>query len=180
MALESAKEKEKEQQQQPTEGNNATGPTTTTADDMKEEKRHRRRTNTNAPSALRRQHAIIEIRRLITEGHSNEDVMASLGIPNRTFYRYLAQAYEHDSEMLRKQDRNALALEISVLKDRLCESYRCLSYIAGCRRYRTRDRIKAAAGAVEVAIAIYRVAIEGPLVLRSLSSSSGDFLLQQQ
>jgi hypothetical protein len=119
---------------------------------------------------IRKLKAMMEISRLVTEGYSNDEVMALLDIPNRTYYRYLAQTYEHDAKALREQDRNALALEISLLKDRLCKSYRCLSYIADCRRYRTRDRIEAAAGAVQVAIAIYGIGLglEGPIVLRTL------------
>jgi hypothetical protein len=32
-------------------------------------------------------------------------------------YRYLSQAYEHDSKMLEQQNQDILALELSVLKN---------------------------------------------------------------
>jgi hypothetical protein len=139
LALESAKENEKEQQrQQPTKGKNAAS--TTPADSK--EKRHRRRNNINAPSALRRHRAMMEIRRLIADGHTNDEIAAMLNLPVRSFYRYRSQAFADDAKTLKEQNKDALAFELSILRDRLCECYRSLSYIAGCKRYRTKDRCK--------------------------------------
>jgi len=51
-------------------------------------------------------------------------------LPQRSFYRCLSQAYEHDSKLLQKQNREMLALELSVLKERLTNAYRCLVAMA--------------------------------------------------
>jgi hypothetical protein len=37
--------------------------------------------------------------------------MDTLGVPERSFYRYLSQAFEHDRLLLMEQERNNLALE---------------------------------------------------------------------
>jgi hypothetical protein len=54
------------------------------------------------------------------EGHySHKEIMDVRGLPQRSFYRYLGQAYKHDSKMLQQQNQYKLALEISILKKRL-------------------------------------------------------------
>lgn len=55
-----------------------------------------------------------EIRRLVAEGYSHNDIMEQLKLPARTYFRYLSEAFEHDWQQL-KQENNAsmLALEIS-------------------------------------------------------------------
>jgi hypothetical protein len=45
--------------------------------------------------------------------------MDTLGIPERPFYRYLSQAYEHDRQLMQVQDKDNLALELRVLHNRL-------------------------------------------------------------
>jgi hypothetical protein len=45
--------------------------------------------------------------------------MDMLGISERSIYRYLSQAYEHDRLLLQEQDKNNLALELRILHERL-------------------------------------------------------------
>lgn len=66
---------------------------------------------------------MIEIRQMISEGHhSHKEIMDVLGLPQRSFYRYLRQAYEHDSKLLEQQNREVLALELSSLEERLTDA----------------------------------------------------------
>jgi hypothetical protein len=48
---------------------------------------------------------------MVGNGRSYREIMDTLGIPERTFYRYLSQAFEHDRQLLQEQDKNNLAFE---------------------------------------------------------------------
>ena len=71
------------------------------------------------PSKVRKQKSMAEIRRLVAEGYSHNDIMKQLKLPPRTYFRYLSEAFEHDWQMLKQEndDANMLALEISKLKE---------------------------------------------------------------
>ena len=84
--------------------------------------------------------------------------MDTLGIPERLFYRYLSQAFEHDRQLLAEQDKDKLALELSILHDRLTSAYRRLVLIAGNENVSAKDRIDAEAASCEVALAIAKLA----------------------
>jgi hypothetical protein len=101
--------------------------------------------------------------------------MDTLGIPERSFYRYLSQAYEHDRQLLQEQDKNNLALELWILHERLTNAYRYLVLIASNKEedISVKDRINAeAAAACEVALAITKLAFEGPIILKGFRSLS--------
>ncbi|MDQ3835682.1 MAG: hypothetical protein M3270_01930 [Thermoproteota archaeon] len=56
-----------------------------------------------------------EIRRLVAEGYSHNNIMKQLKLPQRTYFRYLSETFEHDWQLLKQQNDDAamLALEIS-------------------------------------------------------------------
>jgi transposase-like protein len=60
------------------------------------------------PAKIRRLHLITEIRHMVGNGRSYREIMDTLGIPERTFYRYLSQAYEHDKQLLMEQERDII------------------------------------------------------------------------
>jgi hypothetical protein len=95
--------------------------------------------------------------------------MDTLGIPERSFYRYLSQAYEHDRQLMQEQDKNNLALELRILHDRLTSAYRRLMLIASNEEFSAKDRIDAQAASCEVALAITKLAFEGPIVLKDFA-----------
>jgi Homeodomain-like domain len=74
---------------------------------------------------IRRLRLITEIRQMVGNGRSYREIMDTLGVPERSFYRYLSQTFEHDRQLLAEQDKDKLALELSILHDRLT------SHIAG-------------------------------------------------
>jgi hypothetical protein len=96
--------------------------------------------------------------------------MDILDIPERSFYRYLSQAFEHDRELLAEQDKDKLALELSILHDRLTSAYRRLTLIASNENVSAKDRIDAEAASCEVALAITKLAFEGPIVLKDFGA----------
>jgi transposase-like protein len=53
---------------------------------------------------IRRLRLITEIRHMVGNGRSYREIMDTLGVPERSFYRYLSQAYEHDRQLLAEQD----------------------------------------------------------------------------
>jgi hypothetical protein len=55
----------------------------------------------------------------IADGYSYNKIMDDLGLPPRSFYRYLSQTYEHDRRLLQEQNKDMLAFEISILHERL-------------------------------------------------------------
>ena len=77
--------------------------------------------------------------------------------------------------LLQEQDKNNLALELRVLHDRLTNAYRRLVLIASNKEEDTYqlkiDRINAEACACEVvALAITKLAFEGPIILKGFSA----------
>lgn len=120
------------------------------------------------PRKVRKLHAISQIRKRIARGQKNKQIMESLDLPERTYFRYLAQAYDTDAKIL-QQDKAMLALEIMTLRDRLLGSYRRLLKTASDEQLRPRDRLAAEAGVCEVAIALAKLAFEGPIILKDYS-----------
>lgn len=96
--------------------------------------------------------------------------MDTVGVPERSFYRYLSQAYEHDRLLMLEQDKNRLALELRILNDRLTNAYRRLVLIASNNDVSAKDRINAEACACELAVAIAKLAFEGQIVLKDFGA----------
>jgi hypothetical protein len=126
---------------------------------------------TRTPAKIRRLRSIIEIRHMVGNGLSYREIMDTLGIPERSFYRYLSQAFEHDRQLMAEQDKDKLALELSILHDRLTSAYRRLTLIASNENnIAAKDRIDAEAASCEVALAIVKLAFEGPIVLKNFAA----------
>jgi hypothetical protein len=121
------------------------------------------------PAKIRRLRLITEIRHMVGNGQSYREIMDTLGIPERSFYRYLSQAFEHDRQLLMEQERDNLALELGILHERLTSTYRRLVLIASNENVSAKDRIDAEAASCEVALAITKLAFEGPIVLKDFA-----------
>jgi hypothetical protein len=112
---------------------------------------------------------------MVGNGRSYCEIMDTLGIPERTFYRYLSQAYEHDRQLqFIEQERDNLALELGILHERLTSAYRRLVLIAGNENVSAKDRIAAETASCEVALAITKLAFEGPVVLKDMRHTCVD------
>lgn len=75
--------------------------------------------NIRTPKRIRRLYAMTEIRRMACRGAGHNEIMSRLGLPPRTYYRYLALAFERNGLLLLEQDKDAMIFELSVFKDRL-------------------------------------------------------------
>jgi hypothetical protein len=107
---------------------------------------------------------------MVARGRAYREIMDTLDIPERSFYRYLSQAFEHDKQLLQERDKNNLALELRVLHNRLTNAYRRLTLIASNESIVAKDRIDAQAASCEVALAITKLAFEGPIVLKDFAA----------
>jgi hypothetical protein len=107
---------------------------------------------------------------MVGQGRSYREIMDTLGIPERSFYRYLSQAYEHDKQLLAEQERDNLALELGILHERLTSAYRRVTLIDSNENIAAKDRIDAEAASCEVALAITKLAFEGPIIMKGFSA----------
>jgi hypothetical protein len=68
----------------------------------------------------------------------------------------------------KKQRDVLLALELSVLKERLTNAYRRLATMASDETVSPRDRIEAEKAGCEVALALVKLQLEGPVILKDV------------
>jgi hypothetical protein len=108
-----------------------------------------------------------EIRRLVAEGYSHNDIMEQLKLPARTYFRYLSEAFEHDWQLL-KQENNAsmLALEISRAIYTFNTAIQRLDEIANSPKTKGRQQIAALDAMCRIAVAILQLQYQGPLIMK--------------
>ncbi len=106
------------------------------------------------------------IRHLITEGHSNLEIQEILQLEERTFYRYMARIYEIDQALFDEQEKRTISTETGVLKDRWLKSYRWYNAIADNEQIKPDFRMEAQRKAVEIALALLKLELEGPNIVR--------------
>lgn len=92
---------------------------------------------------------MLEIRRLVVDGHNYEEIQEALGIPKRTFYRYLKKVFEDDKRALEKQNVDEMMREVAILLERYNTIYRELQGIATDPKVRASDRMYALAAMSE-------------------------------
>lgn len=120
------------------------------------------------PSKVRKEKSMAEIRRLVGEGYSHNDIMEQLKLPPRTYFRYLAEAFEHDWRLLKQENDNAatLALEISRVIDTFNVVMRKLHEIAESPKTKERQQIAALDAMCRIAVAILQLQYQGPLIMK--------------
>ena len=123
--------------------------------------------SSTTPPKVRKEKSMAEIRRLIAEGYSHNDIMDQLKLPPRTYFRYLSQAFERDLQLL-KQENNAamLALEMSRAIDRFNMAMRKLEEIANSPKTKGRQQIAALDAMCRIAVAILQLQYQGPLIMK--------------
>ena len=108
-----------------------------------------------------------EIRRLVAQGYSHNDIMNKLKLAPRTYFRYLSEAFEHDWLLLKQEndDSAMLALEISKLKETFREAQRILLQIINSPKTPTRQKIAACDALCRTATADLQLTYQGPLIM---------------
>jgi DNA-binding CsgD family transcriptional regulator len=124
----------------------------------------RRPTKVGLNDTLRR------IRHLIVEGRSNSEIQDILQLEERTFYRYMAKIYEIDQALFAEQEKKTLITEFGIFKDRLLKSYRWLIAMADNENIKAETRLKVQQYALEVAVSVLKLELEGPRVIQKKGS----------
>lgn len=119
------------------------------------------------PTKVRKEKSMAEIRRLVAEGYSHNEIMKQLKLPPRTYFRYLSEAFNHDWHLLKQEnnDANMLAFEISKLKETFREAQRMLWQIINSPKTPTRQKIAACDAICRTAAADLQLTYQGPLIM---------------
>ncbi len=122
----------------------------------------------NTPFRVRKERSIAEIRRLLADGYSYNDIMMQLKLPARTYFRYLSEAFEHDWQLLKQENDNTamLALGISRVIDRFNATIRKLEEIANSPKTKGRQQIAALDAICRFAVAILQLQYQGPRIMK--------------
>jgi hypothetical protein len=103
---------------------------------------------------------MIEIRRLLVDGYSYDQIMHDLHIPRRTFSRYLHLMFEEDKKQLNQINQSEVIHQFSVMKERLNTQYRETVQLAKESSVNGMARVKARNLASELALVIFRLYTE--------------------
>jgi hypothetical protein len=124
-------------------------------------------TTEGTSSKVRKQKSMAEIRRLIAEGYSHNDIMKQLKLPPRTYFRYLSEAFDHDWQLLKQENNDSamLALEISKLKETFRKAQRMLWQIINSPKTPARQKIAACDAMCRTAAADLQLTYQGPLIM---------------
>jgi len=91
----------------------------------------------------RRLKAILDLRKLVIDGHSPGDIQQALGLSRHTYYRYLKTAFESDRRALEAQNTNEMMRQVSIPLERNNRIYQILKGIAEDPKISGEDRIEA-------------------------------------
>jgi hypothetical protein len=102
----------------------------------------------------------------MVEGRSNSEIQNILQLEERTYYRYMAKIYEIDQALFDEQEKKTITTEFGIFKDRLLKSYRWYDAIADNEDIKVDIRMKAQQDAAELSLALFKLEIEGPRLIR--------------
>jgi hypothetical protein len=104
------------------------------------------------------------IRSMMLDGATNTNIMTTLKIPQRTFYRYMDKIYQEDRIELAKKNKETLATHILFLRERLLQSIKNCQNIALDPKVSAKDRIEAERLKIDASIAITKLEVEGTTI----------------
>jgi hypothetical protein len=84
---------------------------------------------------------MLEIRRLVVEGHNYDQIQEVLGLSKRTFYRYLNRVFEDDKRVLEEKNYEELMRQLVILRDRYNENYQLLHAMATDPKVKPYDKL---------------------------------------
>lgn len=110
-----------------------------------------------------------DIRSLLIEGYTYNQIMQQLGLSERTFHRYLNAVFADDRRLLAENISDEEALnQMAICRDRLLQQRRdILEQIANNPDADNKARIAAHHLAAEISAAVLRLYTEGPAILAS-------------
>jgi hypothetical protein len=67
---------------------------------------------------------LTQIRKLVSTGYTDCEIMDKMGIPRSTFYYYKKKANEESSQEFMKKELEDLAFDVDVIRDRLTRMFK--------------------------------------------------------
>jgi DNA-binding CsgD family transcriptional regulator len=132
------------------------------------------------PSKIERATTLRKIRHLLAEGYPNREIIETLQLEERTFYRYMKRIYEQDKVYFEKQDNEAIATEIRLAKERTLKSLRRFDGMAADENLSPLDRMEAEKCRVDIVVHLAKIEVEGPRIVHDTSRRLYDRLYMQQ
>ena len=111
---------------------------------------------------LRKLEFMLEIRRMVVEGSSYNEIQSKLGLSRRTFYRYLNAIFDKDRQVLRKVNEDEVMTQAAILRDRYNDIYQTLDAISKDRIIDAEQRINACGARAELSRSIAKIYTEAP------------------
>jgi hypothetical protein len=112
----------------------------------------------------RKKAAMREIRRMIIEGNSHQEIQRQLDLPSRSYFRYVDECFAEDRQRLAQSITNDEILnQISIVEQRLTNMFKNMHDMATNENVEPQDRIAAERTAGEIAAAILRIRQEAPI-----------------
>jgi hypothetical protein len=104
-----------------------------------------------------------EIRRLVVEGFSYQEIQQQLGLSERTFFRYLSAVFAHDRQVMNQRVTDEEVLnQIVILRDPLNKMFRELEEMANDSSVDGMARVKARHLVGEIAVSVVKILREVP------------------
>jgi DNA-binding CsgD family transcriptional regulator len=101
-------------------------------------------------SKVKRLQLMLEIRRLVLDGHSYSEIQEVLGIPRRSFYRLLDRVFQHDKRVLEAQNTQQVIFQLALLESRYNSIFQELASIGRDNSQNAADRMNALAAMAEL------------------------------
>ncbi len=117
------------------------------------------------PSKIELAATLRKIRHLLAEGYTNREIIETLQLEERTFYRYMRRIYEQDKAYFEKQDNESIATEIRLAKERTLKSLRRLDAMAADESLSAAERLEAERYRNDVVILLAKIETEGPRIV---------------
>lgn len=124
---------------------------------------------TKRPSKIQLAATLRKIRHLMAEGYTNKQIIETMQLEERTFYRYMARIYQQDKAYFEQQDNESIAAEIRLAKERILQSLRRFDANAADETLSAYERMEAERNRIEVVIHLAKIEVEGPRIVHDTS-----------
>jgi hypothetical protein len=104
---------------------------------------------------------LAKIRRLVSVGHTDNEIMDKLKIPRSTFYYYKKKLNEESSQEFMKKEVEDLAFDVDVLRDRLTIMFKVSQDKLNDKNTKAKDIPNLLEAGQELAINLFRLESEG-------------------
>jgi hypothetical protein len=132
------------------------------------------------PSKIGLAATLRKIRHLLAEGYANREIIETLQLEERTFYRYMKRIYAQDKAYFEQQDNESIATEIRLAKERTLKSLRRYDAIAADESLSAAERMEAERWRGDIVIALAKIELEGPRIMYETSRRLYDHQYRQQ